>query len=35
MKKPKFYSCSEIIEYIDSRDTDKIIDYIEKKYKLI
>lgn len=35
MKKPKFYDCSEIIEYIDSRDTDKIIDYIEKKYKLI
>jgi DNA topoisomerase-1 len=35
MKKPKFYNCSEIIEYIEMHDTDKIIDYIEKKYKLI
>ena len=35
MKKPKFYDCSEIIEFIETKNTDKIIDYIEKKYKLI
>ena len=35
MKKPKFYDCSEILELIETKNTDKIIDYIEKKYKLI
>jgi len=35
MKKPKFYDCSEILELIENKNTDKIIDYIEKKYKLI
>jgi DNA topoisomerase-1 len=35
MKKPKFYNCDEVIEFIESRDKDKILDYIQKKYKLI
>lgn len=35
MKKPKFYDCSEILELIEKRDTDKIITYIEKKYNII
>ena len=35
MKKPKFYNCDEIIEYIETRDKDKILEYIQKKYKLI
>jgi DNA topoisomerase-1 len=34
MKKPKFYNCDEIIEDIESRDIDKILDYIHKKYKI-
>ena len=34
MKKPKFYNCDEIIEHIESRDIDKIIEYIHKKYKI-
>jgi DNA topoisomerase-1 len=35
MKKPKFFDCSEIKEYIENNDDDKIIDYIQKKYKII
>jgi DNA topoisomerase-1 len=35
MKKPKFYDCSEIKEYIENNDDDKIIDYIQKKYNII
>ena len=35
MKKPKFYDCSDIIELIDNKETDKIATYIEKKYKLV
>ena len=35
MKKPKFYNCDEIIEHIESRNIDKIVEYIKKKYKLI
>jgi len=34
MKKPKFYNCDEIIEHIESRDIDKITEYIHKKYKI-
>ena len=34
MKKPKFYNCDEILEYIESRDIDKILEYIQKKYKI-
>jgi hypothetical protein len=35
MKKPKFYNCDEVLESIESRDKEKILDYIQKKYKLI
>ena len=35
MKKPKFFDCSEIKEYIEKNDDDKIIDYIQKKYNII
>ena len=34
MKKPKFYNCDEIIELIESREIDKILEYIQKKYKI-
>jgi hypothetical protein len=34
MKKPKFYNCDEIMEHIESRDIDKILEYIHKKYKI-
>ena len=35
MKKPKFYNCDEVTESIEARDKDKILEYIQKKYKLI
>jgi len=35
MKKPKFYDCSDIIELIENKDTEKIKLYVEKKYNLI
>jgi hypothetical protein len=35
MKKPKFFDCSDIIELIEQKDTEKITTYIEKKYKLL
>jgi hypothetical protein len=35
MKKPKFYNCDEVLDLIESRDKDKLLDYIQKKYKLI
>ena len=35
MKKPKFYNCDEVIEHIETRNKDKILEYIEKKYKLV
>jgi hypothetical protein len=35
MKKPKFYNCDEVIEFIESRDKDKLLDYVQKKYNLI
>jgi DNA topoisomerase-1 len=35
MKKPKFYDCSQIKEYIEKNDDDKIIDYIQNKYNII
>ena len=35
MKKPKFYNCDEVLEFIESRDKDKILDYVQKKYKLL
>ena len=35
MKKPKFYDCSDILELINQKDTDKIVTYIEKKYNII
>jgi DNA topoisomerase-1 len=34
MKKPKFYNCDEIIELIESREIDKILEYIQKNYKI-
>ena len=35
MKKPKFYNCDEVIEFIESRDKDKLLEYVQKKYNLI
>jgi hypothetical protein len=35
MKKPKFYNCDEAIEFIESRDKDKLLEYVQKKYNLI
>jgi DNA topoisomerase-1 len=35
MSKPKFFDCSDIIELIEQKDTEKITTYIEKKYKLL
>jgi hypothetical protein len=29
MKKPKFYNCDEALEFIESRDKDKILEYIQ------
>jgi DNA topoisomerase-1 len=35
MKKPKFYNCDDVIEMIEARDTENLLEYIQKKYKLI
>jgi hypothetical protein len=35
MKKPKFYDCKDIIELIETNETEKIKIYIENKYKII
>ena len=35
MKKPKFYNCDEVIDFIESRDKDKLLEYVQKKYNLI
>lgn len=35
MKKPKFYNCDEVIELIDAREIEPLIEFIQKKYKLI
>jgi DNA topoisomerase-1 len=35
MKKPKFYDCKDIIELIETNETEKIKIYIENKYKIL